>query len=334
MKTSPTPWYTRPWAGGKWALGAACLSLAACSPAPSTGWSGYVEGEYIYVSSALGGTLTQLPVRAGDTVAAQALLFALDADSEKAAVREAQSRQSAAQAQASNLESGRRREEVDVIRAQLAQAQSAAAQSAADLAREQQLVAQGFVSTARADTLRSAQTQAQARVGELQAQLRVAELPARHGERQAAQANREAAGAVVQQAAWRESQKQRSAPVQALVADTFFRVGEWVNPGQPVVSLLPPGNILLRFFVPESELATLPIGATVQVRCDGCAAPLRARVSFVANHAEYTPPVIYSNAQRAKLVFLVEARLEAQHATKLKPGQPVEVSPEARPNPT
>lgn len=307
------------------------IMLAACTPAPDSGWSGYVEGEYVYVASALGGTLTQLAVRTGDTVTANAPLFALDTDSEQAAVREAQARLAVAQAQASNLDTGRRREEIDVVRAQLAQAQTAAAQSAADLAREQQLVAQGFVANARLDTLRSAQTQTQARVSELQAQLRVAELPARRDERNAAQASRQAASAAVQQAAWREAQKRRQAPTAALVADTFFRTGEWVNPGQPVVALLPPGNVKLRFFVPEAQVATLPLGTSVQVRCDGCASGIRAKVSWIASRAEYTPPVIYSNAQRSKLVFLVEARLDAQDASRLNPGQPIEVSPEARP---
>lgn len=319
------------WNAGRLGSAIACLVLAACAPGPAAGWSGYVEGEYVYVSSALGGTLTQLAVRAGDTVAAQAPLFTLDTDSEQAAVREAQARQAMAQAQVSNLQSGRRREEIDVVRAQLAQAQTAAAQSANDLQREQQLVAQGFVSNARLDALRSAVALAQARVAELQAQLRVAELPARHDERHAAQANRDAANAAVQQAAWREAQKQRNAPAPGLVTDTFFRVGEWVNPGQPVVSLLPPGAVKLRFYVPEGELAALPLGAAVQVRCDGCAANLRAKVSFVANRAEYTPPVIYSNAQRSKLVFLVEARLDDASGTQLKPGQPIEVSSGAKP---
>lgn len=311
--------------------GAWLILLAACTPAPGTGWSGYVEGEYVYVSAALGGTLTQLNVRAGDTVAAGAPLFALDTDNEQAALREAQARQTVAQAQASNLDRGRRREEIDVIRAQLAQAQTAAAQSATDLAREQQLVAQGFVAHARLDTLRSAQSQTQARVSELQAQLRVAELPARRDERNAAQASREAASAAVQQAAWREAQKHRQAPTAALVADTFFRVGEWVNPGQPVVALLPPGKLKLRFFVPEAQVAALPPGSAVHVRCDGCASDIRAKVSWIATRAEYTPPVIYSNAQRSKLVFLVEARLDAQDASRLKPGQPIEVSPESLP---
>jgi HlyD family secretion protein len=110
-----------------------------------------------------------------------------------------------------------------------------------------------------------------------------------------------------------------------VVADTYFRVGEWVNAGQPVVALLPPGAVRARFFVPEAELGALQIGQAVELRCDGCGAPMAARIDFIATAPEYTPPVIYSNAQRARLVFMVEARPEAKDGARLKPGQPIDV---------
>lgn len=303
------------------------LLLGACTPTPPAGWSGYVEGDYIYLSSALGGTLTALPVHAGDLAVQGTTLFALDTDAEQAARKEGDARLTRAQAAAANLAKGRRADEVEVVRAQLAQAQTQAQQANTDLAREEQLVRQGFVSTARRDSLRTLLNQAQARVNELQAQLRVAQLPARSDERAAALADTEAASQAVKQLAWREAQKARAAPVNALVADTFFRVGEWVAPGQPVVSLLPPTHVKVRFFVAQEELATLRLGAPVQIHCDGCKAPVAAKVSFIANRAEYTPPVIYSNAQRAKLVFMLEARPDPKDAALLKPGQPVDVAP-------
>ena len=186
---------------------------------------------------------------------------------------------------------------------------------------------QGFVSAARSDNLRAAQAQSSARLDELEAQLRVAQLPARVDERAAAAADTDAARQSLRQSAWREAQKSRTAPAAGLVADTFFRVGESVQAGQPVLALLPPGNVKARFFVPESAVGHLQLGAAVQIVCDGCAAPIPARISFISNRAEYTPPVIYSNAQRAKLVFLVEARPSPVDGARLKPGQPVDVVP-------
>ncbi len=106
--------------------------------------------------------------------------------------------------------------------------------------------------------------------------------------------------------------------------DTFFVEGEWVPAGRPVVSLLPPGNVKARFYVPETSLSGIAIGRQIQIGCDGCPATIAGQVSYVSAQAEYTPPVLYSKESRSKLVFLVEARLRRRGAG-LRPGQPVDV---------
>ena len=300
------------------------LLSVACSDSPSVGWSGYAEGDYIYVAAPLAGRLDSLAVRAGQSVAKNAPLFALDADAERAASDEAVARLASARAQAANLDKGRRSDEIAITQAQLTQAQASAAFAQSELARQQQLVAQGFVSKSRMDDASTAVKQAQARVAELDAALKVAKLPARVDERTATQASAKAAGEVLRQSQWREAQKQQTAPVDALVSDVFFRAGEFVPAGQPVLALLPPGHIKARFYVPEAELPKVKPGQPVLLSCDGCAAPIAAHISRVATQVEFTPPVIYSNAQRAKLVYLVEARPDAT-GSDLHPGQPLDV---------
>ena len=306
---------------------AVLLLLAACQPKVAPGWSGYVEGDYVYVSSALGGTLSQLNVRTGDQAAQGLPLFVLEAENEQAARLEADARLAHATAQLANAGKGKRQDEIAVIQAQISQAKAQASLNATALAREEQLVKQGFVSPAHSDELRAAQVQSAAHLNELTAQLRVGQLPARVDERAAAVADTDAARQSVRQFAWREAQKSRTAPVAGLVTDTFFRVGEWVQPGQPVLALLPPDHVKARFFVPEEVVGSLKMGAPVTLVCDGCAAPIPATISFISNRAEYTPPVIYSNVQRAKLVFMVEARPSPGDGSKLKPGQPIDVLP-------
>lgn len=302
------------------------LLLGACSDKTPPAWSGYAEGDYVYVAAPLAGRLDSVAVKAGQSVARGAPLFALEAESENAARDEAAARLTSAQAQAANLDKGRRAEEIAVSQAQLAQAQANATLAQHELERQQQLVAQGFVSKAHIDDATLTVTQTQARVLELQAALRVAHLPARSDERAATQASAQAAGEVLRQSQWRSGQKQQTAPADALVADVFFRPGEFVPAGQPVVSLLPPQNIKARFFVPESALASIHTGQAVTLSCDGCA-PIPAHISRIATQPEYTPPVIYSNAQRTKLVFMAEAQPAPQDAAHLKPGQPLEVRP-------
>lgn len=127
------------------------------------------------------------------------------------------------------------------------------------------------------------------------------------------------------QAEWSFDQKNQSAPKTGLVFDTLFREGEWVPANRPVVSLLPPENVKLRAFVPETRVSQIQPGDQVRVFMDGASAPLIGKVSFVSPRAEYTPPVIYSNQSRSKLVFMVEAVFEPSIAVKLHPGQPVDV---------
>jgi HlyD family secretion protein len=121
----------------------------------------------------------------------------------------------------------------------------------------------------------------------------------------------------------RLNRRRMAAPISGMVQQIYFREGETVPAQRPVVSILPPGNMKVRFFVPETELAKLKIGQQVRVTCDGCAADLSAKIYFIATQAEYTPPVIYSQDERSKLVYLIQARPEKPD--DLRVGQPVSV---------
>jgi HlyD family secretion protein len=113
-------------------------------------------------------------------------------------------------------------------------------------------------------------------------------------------------------------------PADGTIQQVYYRPGETVTAGKPVVALLPPQNLKFRFFAPEPLLPEIKYGETVTVSCDGCAKGLTAKVSFIARSAEFTPPVIYSLDERAKLVFLIEAR--PVEPEKFRVGQPVTVT--------
>ena len=299
--------------------------LAACSQPKDAGWSGYADGDYVYVAAPIAGQLSVLGVLPGQQVKKGQLLFALDNEAEKAASEEATARLAAASYQAADTEKGKRELEVSVNQAQLAQARTQASLASNDLARKRELLARGFIAQAQVDEAQHTYAQAQAHVAELASAVQVARLPARSDEQLAAQAQVDAARQVLRQNDWRTQQKQQAAPVDAQVADTFFRAGEFVNAGQPVVSLLPAPNVKARFYVPETQIQQIALGGHVTLHCDGCQ-PIAARVTFISTKPEYTPPVIYSNEQRAKLVFLVEAKPAPTDAARLRPGQPLSVS--------
>jgi HlyD family secretion protein len=304
----------------------AAAALAGCGNSAPVPLQGYAEGEYVRIAAPFAGTLVKLEVARGQSVGAGAALFALENENEAAARREAEDRVRRAEAGLDNLRKGARPTEMDALRAQLAQAQVAASLSAKEHARAEDLVARNFLSRQRLDETRSALERDRQRVVELNAQVATAALGARPDEVRAAQAEVAAARAALAQADWRLRQKSVAATVAGTVADTLYTRGEWVAAGAPVVSILPPENVKVRFFVPEERLGAVRLGQDVRLACDGCAAPIRAAVSFIAPQAEYTPPVIYSRDNRARLVFMVEARPAKDDAAKLHPGQPVEVA--------
>lgn len=296
-----------------------------CSDKPADYFPGYAEAEYVRLATPIAGTLSKLHVQRGDTVQQDAPAFVLEQDSERAAREEAASRVQRAQAQLANLKKGRRPEELAAVRAQLAQAEAALKLSSSNLARQKQLVDDKFIAPARLDEARGAVDRDQARVSELRAQVRVANLGARTDEIDAAEQEWKAAQAQLAQADWKLAQKTQRVPVAGSVADVLYREGEFVQAGSPVVSVLPPQNIRLRFFVPETQFATLRVGQDVVVQCDGCKGDIPAKVSYLSSAPEYTSPLIYSKENRAALVFMIEARPAPDQAAQLHPGQPVEI---------
>jgi len=299
--------------------------LAACSGKPAGYFPGYAEAEYVRLATPIAGTLVKLHIHRGDQVQANTPAFVLEQESERAAREEAAARVQRAAAQLDNLKKGRRPDEIAAIRAQLNQAEAAQRLSANNLTRRQKLVTDKFISPSALDEARAAVERDQARVHELRAQLRVAQLGARNDEIRAAEQELKSAEAQLAQADWKLSQKTQRVPVYGHVADVLYREGEFVQAGSPVVSVLPPQNIKVRFFVPEQALGTLRIGQEATVQCDGCKAAIPARISYVSSAPEYTSPLIYSKENRATLVFMIEARPVPERAQDFHPGQPVEV---------
>lgn len=301
------------------------LMLVGCGNSTPPGYPGYVEADYVRVAAPLSGSLRHLSVNRGDQVAANAPLFILESAQETAARAEAESRARQAEATLADLGKARRPPEIAAVRAQLAQAEAAIKQSESDLTRTQKLVSDKFLPAQQLDQATAKRDSDRARIAELRAQVELANLPARSDAIAAARAEAKAANDALAQAQWRLDQKTQTAPVAGVVYDTLYRPGEWVAAGSPIVSLLPHGNVKIRFYVPEPALAALRRGAVVGVRCDGCSAAIPARIAFIAPQAEYTPPVIYSRENRSKLVFLVEARPDEPNPA-LHPGLPVEVT--------
>lgn len=305
-------------------IAAGMLGLAAIGfwlfspPEEPVRWLGYVEGESLLIAAPVSGTLAQRPVSRGQTVQAGAALFTLDPATTDAESARLAAEVAAAQAQAADLAGGRERApELDVSRAAAASARAQLARAEADFSRTSALAAKGFASRTQLDSARAARDTAAAAVRQAEAQLRSGGLSVgRPSQQQAAAASVSGAEAALRAADRRRQEIAPVASVAGVIEQTFYDPGEWVPANQPVLSLLPDDQRKLRFFVPQDRIAALKVGGAVRFTCDGCGAGERqATVRYIAPRAEFTPPVIYSERARSKLVFMVEA--------SLAPGQPL-----------
>lgn len=311
-------------------LAATGLSAAGCSDkaaAPTA--QGYVEGEFVRIGPDASGRLATLDVAKGQWIEAGAPLFALDDRDETAAVTQAEARKAAAEAELADLKTGKRPEEIRVLDAQLAEATASLTEAQKSYDRNQQLTTRAVSSAAALDQATANLDAARARVDAAHQNRAVAELPARDDTIRAAEKNVAALAAALDDARTRLARRKQASPVAGRVDDTYFRVGEIVPAGKPVVSLLPPAGRKIVFFLSELDRTAVPPGARVAIGCDGCAAGLVATVTSIASEAEFAPPVIYSTESRAKLVYRAEARPEGD-ALSLDPGQPVDVTLPAR----
>lgn len=234
--------------------------VTACGNSSRVRVQGYVEAEFVYVSSPLAGPLQDLKVYRGDEVKAGDPLFEIDRTVEKAA---------------------------------LDQAKASLTFSEKDFERQEQLsLIPGSSAVRDLQLARSVRDEDRQRLA---------------------------------QAQWDYDEKVQAAPQTGRVFDTLYRQGEWVDAGHPVVQLLPPRNIEVRAFVPEREIGALHAGNQAKVFVDGVDAPFIGKLRFIFPQSEYTPPVIYSEESREKLVFMIEIDFDPETAVKLNPGQPVDV---------
>ncbi len=260
----------------------AALVATGCSHPPADTYQGYVEGKFVYVASPQSGRLDHLAVARGETVAVKQPLFAFDREPEASVVHNAQRLLENSQSRLADLETGKRPPEIDVTRAQLMQALAEKKQADQILESDKKQYEAGGIAQTDLITAQEAADASAAHVKELEADLAVDALPAREQQIKAQQNQVAADRASLAEAQWRLDQKDIDSPRQGLVFDTLYREGEWVAAGNPVVQLLPPENMEVRFFVPETVVGKLKVGESVQVQCDGCASKVSAAITFIS----------------------------------------------------
>lgn len=299
----------------------ASLFSACAEPAPLA--VGYVEGEYVLIAPIEIAEVRSVAVQRGDRVEAGATLATLEAADAEIAVSQAEAALAQAQAQLADLKLGKRPEEIAVLEAMVRSAKAQAEEAKRVLTRVTDLFERGIATRAQFDEATTQVEVAEAAIGQAEANLAVAKLPAREETINAATGAVAQAQAALDQARWRLSKRTVTAPSAGRIDDLIRNAGDIAGPNAPVLSMLPDGAVKLRLYVPQPQFASIAVGSRLSVQCDNCPDGLTARVSYVSPNPEFTPPVIYSLETRQKLVYLIEAKVE--NDGRLQPGQIVDV---------
>lgn len=296
--------------------------FSSCAAPPPLA-TGYVEGEYVLIAPVETGRILAMSKKRGDRVARNELLVQMEDADADIAVHQAEAALDQARAQLANLKEGKRPEEMAVIEATLQSAKAQAAEAKRVFDRESALAARGINAKADLDQASTGLQQADALVAQTAANLAVARLPARPMEIDAADAQVKQAEAQLADARWRLDHRRLILPANGVVDDIIRREGEVAGPSQPVISVLPDGAVKIRLYAAEKYMSGLKLGTELRVRCDGCGKDVKAKISYISDSPEFTPPVIYSLENRQKLVYLIEAKPEGNQPM-LKPGQIVD----------
>ena len=297
--------------------------LVACSD-NSNQQQGYIEGRYTYASSYTAGYLDHLQVQRGDVVEKGKVLFALNKNPEVNDWLEAKANAGAEKQTLTDLQLGERPSEIEALQQQIDAAVAAVIYSKKMFERNTKLYAENAIGKATLDDARATYLGNSATVKQLQADLITAKLGARMHQQMAQAEKVKAAQAELKKAKWVLSTKEFLAPKSGRIDETYYREGEFIPAGQPVLSMLVPSEVKVIFYVPEPRLGLLQVGDGVFFSCDGCKSSL-AKIDYIASEAEYTPPVLYTQSARKSLVFRVEAAIPPEMALNYHPGQPVDI---------
>ena len=320
------------------------LALASCTRAPQPDAYGNVEATEVVVSSEVGGQLTAFTVDEGQMMTAGQSAGTVDPTqltlqkNQTLAQREsAASRVIEVDRQMASLAAQR-----DALQAQhdAAVAQRAALQAQLEIAhrnheRMQRLFAQQAATSQQLDQAerddRVLQEQVKAQDEQITAQARqvsaqTAQIATAQQQRQTARTQVSAVDAQVAQLDDRIRRSTVTNPGVGTVLVTYVKPGEIVQAGQPLYKIADMGNVDVRAYVTEPQLAGVKVGEKARVTLDAgdSRQTLDGTVSWVSTQAEFTPTPIQTRDERADLVYAVKIRVPNQNGV-LKIGMPVDV---------
>jgi HlyD family secretion protein len=303
------------------------LSLAACEANRSDDDQilGTLERDRLELTAEASERITQILVREGDAVAADAELLQLDAGAMQARLDQAEAARTVAERRLAELVKGPRAQQIVEARAATEAARSAVATETSEYRRVRDLVERKLQSQSALDQARSRRDAAVSVERQAVARLdMLLEGTRREEVEQAAAAVKQADAALVELKTSAARYNVR-APRAGIVEALPYELGERPPVGAPVVVMLAEGAPYARVHVPEPRRTQFGPGTKVEVSIDGRDAPLAGEVRFVSAEAAFTPYYALTQADRSRLSFLAEVAITDPDGPSLPTGIPVQV---------
>lgn len=293
--------------------------------------NGRIEAVEIDIATKTPGRLKDILVREGDLVTAGQVVALMDTE-----VLEAQHRQAQAQLKQSfsSVETAQSRlvqrvSEKAATRALVGQREAELDVARKRAARSSTLAAEGATSQQEADDDIARVRNADAALSAARAQLAAADaaVATARTEISGAQSVVEAARATVERIEADIKDSALKAPRDGRVQYRVAQAGEVLGAGGRVLNLLDLSDVYMTFFLPTAAAGRVALGTEVRLILD--AAPgyvIPARVSFVADVAQFTPKSVETASEREKLMFRIRAQIPVEllkkHITYVKTGLP------------
>lgn len=294
--------------------------------------SGTVEATEARLGFQSSGRVGRITVREGQQVTEGAILGELDTAELEARRRQALARVEAAEALLRELERGAQREEIAQAMAAVEAARERLSDAQRDLERNRTLHQGGAISLEAYQKSATAAQVAESQLAQAAEQLALVRKGPRQERIEAQRAQVAEARAGVRAVDAAIGNATMVAPITGVVTVRHVEPSEIVSPGQPVLTVMDPSDRWVRIYVPENRIGAIRLGAPASISSDTY--PNRrysGRVTYISPEAEFTPKSVQTAEERVRLVYAVKVRVEGDPEMELKPGMPVDVTLDIRP---
>jgi len=293
--------------------------------------NGRIEATEVNIAAKYAGRIAKEFVDEGDYVTTGEVVAKMDTDvlqaqlrEAKAKVQEAQSTIASKRSKLAQRESEKAAAQAEVIKRE---AELWTARKRAD--RTLVLAGKAAVSQQEADDDKARVQAYEAAISAAKAQVKAAEaaVATARSEVLEAESSHQAAVATVQRIQADIDDSDLKAPRDGRIQYRVAQPLEVVQAGGRVLNMVDLSDVYMTFFLPTKEAGRVTLGSEVRLMLD--AAPelvIPAKVTFVADVAQFTPKTVETASEREKLMFRFKAHIPADllraHIKKVKTGLP------------